>query len=167
MSGWHDGHICNAGAKRVVLHENICNILSHSGLRIDLFSGDHLMSTISRAVTRNAVMDSSESERPMPRQTKPKFPDPDATLRSIREGTANASGEHFFRSLVQYLAVSLNVKSSFVAEFNAERSLSGSAISTSPTSSFISKGRPASRFCRGRSSTFPMMCSKPSPKTLC
>ena len=81
------------------------------------------MSTISRAVTRNAVMDSSESERPMPRQPTPKSPDQDATLRSIMEGTANASGEHFFRSLVQYLAVSLNVKSSFVAEFNAERTL--------------------------------------------
>ena len=81
------------------------------------------MTTISRAVTRNAVMDSSESERPMPRQPKPKSSDPDATLRSIMERTANASDEHFFRSLVQYLAVSLNVKSSFVAEFNAERTL--------------------------------------------
>jgi hypothetical protein len=39
------------------------------------------------------------------------------------EGTANARCEHFFRSLVQYLAVSLNVMSSFVAEFNAERTL--------------------------------------------
>ncbi|MCA9176737.1 MAG: sigma 54-interacting transcriptional regulator [Planctomycetales bacterium] len=47
--------------------------------------------------------------------------DPTATLRSIMEGTAGASGEHFFRSLVQYLAASLNVKSSFVAEFNPER----------------------------------------------
>jgi formate hydrogenlyase transcriptional activator len=47
--------------------------------------------------------------------------DPDATLRSIMEGTATAKGDHFFRSLVQYLAVSLNVKASFVAEFNAER----------------------------------------------
>ena len=59
----------------------------------------------------------------MPRQPKPNSPDPDATLRSIMEGTAGASGEHFFRSLVQYLAVSLNVKSSFVAEFKAERTL--------------------------------------------
>ncbi len=48
-------------------------------------------------------------------------PDSDATLRSIMEGTAGARGEHFFRSLVQYLAVSLNVKASFVAEFDAER----------------------------------------------
>jgi transcriptional regulator with GAF, ATPase, and Fis domain len=48
-------------------------------------------------------------------------PDPDATLRSIMEGTAGASGEHFFRSLVQYLAVSLRVKASFVAEFSADR----------------------------------------------
>jgi hypothetical protein len=32
-----------------------------------------------------------------------------------------ADGELFFRSLVQYLAVSLSVKASFVAEFNAER----------------------------------------------
>jgi len=48
-------------------------------------------------------------------------PDTDATLRSIMEGTAGSQGEHFFRSLVQYLAVSLNVKASFVAEFNSER----------------------------------------------
>ncbi len=47
--------------------------------------------------------------------------DSDTTLRSIMEGTAGSQGEHFFRSLVQYLAVSLNVKASFVAEFNAER----------------------------------------------
>lgn len=47
--------------------------------------------------------------------------DPDATLRSIMEGTATAKGDHFFRSLVQYLAASLNVKASFVAEFNPER----------------------------------------------
>ena len=45
----------------------------------------------------------------------------DPTLRSILEGTATERGEHFFRSLVQYLAVSLNVKAAFVAEFNAER----------------------------------------------
>lgn len=37
------------------------------------------------------------------------------------EGTGTARGDHFFRSLVQYLAVSLNVKASFVAEFNPER----------------------------------------------
>ena len=48
-------------------------------------------------------------------------PDPDATLRSIMEGTAGAEGEHFFRSLVQYLAVSLKVKASFVAQFNVDR----------------------------------------------
>lgn len=47
--------------------------------------------------------------------------DPDATLRSIMEGTAGAKGDHFFRSLVQYLAISLKVKSSFVAEFSPER----------------------------------------------
>ena len=47
--------------------------------------------------------------------------DPDATLRSIMEGTAGASGDHFFRSLVQYLAASLKVKASFVAEFNSGR----------------------------------------------
>ncbi|MCA8987437.1 MAG: sigma 54-interacting transcriptional regulator [Planctomycetaceae bacterium] len=47
--------------------------------------------------------------------------DPDATLRSIMEGTAGARGDHFFNSLVQYLAISLKVKSSFVAEFNPER----------------------------------------------
>jgi transcriptional regulator with GAF, ATPase, and Fis domain len=66
-------------------------------------------------------MDDSESERPMPHPPKSKSPDPNATLRSIKEGTAGGSGELFFRSLVQYLAVSLNVKLSFVAEFNAER----------------------------------------------
>ncbi|MEW4490944.1 sigma 54-interacting transcriptional regulator [Thalassoglobus sp. JC818] len=48
--------------------------------------------------------------------------DTDATLRSIMEGTAGARGDHFFRSLVQYLAISLKVKSSFVAEFSADRS---------------------------------------------
>lgn len=45
----------------------------------------------------------------------------DGTLRSIVQGTATEQGEHFFESLVQYLAVSLNVKAAFVAEFNAER----------------------------------------------
>ena len=45
----------------------------------------------------------------------------DATLRSIMQGTAGSRGEHFFSSLVQYLAVSLDVKSAFVAEFNADR----------------------------------------------
>lgn len=47
--------------------------------------------------------------------------EPDTTLRSIMEGTAGARGDHFFRSLVQYLAISLKVKSSFVAEFSPER----------------------------------------------
>jgi len=37
--------------------------------------------------------------------------------------SGSASVEQFFRSLVRYLAVSLNVKSSFVAEFNVERTL--------------------------------------------
>ena len=57
----------------------------------------------------------------MAAKSKPKAADEDATLRSIMEGTAGTSGEHFFRSLVQYLAVSLDVKSSFVGEFNPER----------------------------------------------
>ena len=43
--------------------------------------------------------------------------EPDATLRSIMEGTARARGEGFFRSLVQYLAISLGVKAAFVAQF--------------------------------------------------
>src|SRR5262249_17933503 len=60
-------------------------------------------------------------ESSMPAKRQQKSPDPDATLRSIMEGTAGAKGEHFFRSLVQYLAVSLDVNMSFVAEFNAER----------------------------------------------
>lgn len=45
----------------------------------------------------------------------------DATLRSIMEGTAGAQGEHFFQSLVQYLAASLGAKTAFVAQINAER----------------------------------------------
>ena len=44
----------------------------------------------------------------------------DATLRSIVEGTASARGEHLFRSLVQYLAISLNAKCAFVAEFTLQ-----------------------------------------------
>lgn len=47
----------------------------------------------------------------------------DATLRSIVEGTAACRGEHFFRSMVQYLALSLHVKVSFIAEFSADRSI--------------------------------------------
>lgn len=41
----------------------------------------------------------------------------ETTLRSIMEGTATARGERFFRTLVQYLAVSLRVKAAFIAEF--------------------------------------------------
>lgn len=44
----------------------------------------------------------------------------DATLRSIMEGTARGQGEEFFRSLVQYLAISLGAKVSFVAQFTNE-----------------------------------------------
>ena len=44
------------------------------------------------------------------------------TLRSIVEGTASAKGEHFFDSLVQYLAVSLNVDVAFVSRFVTDRS---------------------------------------------
>lgn len=44
----------------------------------------------------------------------------ETTLRSIMEGTASARGEHFFRTLVQYLAVSLRAKVAFVAEFTAD-----------------------------------------------
>jgi transcriptional regulator with GAF, ATPase, and Fis domain len=46
----------------------------------------------------------------------------DATLRSIMDGTAAARGEHFFRSLVQYLAISLHAKSAFIAELIRDRS---------------------------------------------
>ena len=81
------------------------------------------MNTISRDATRNAVLPAHAKGSRMPAQPKTNPPDPDATLRSIMEGTAGASGEHFFRSLVQYLAVSLDVKSSFVAEFNAARTM--------------------------------------------
>ncbi|MEZ6043093.1 MAG: hypothetical protein R3C20_21555 [Planctomycetaceae bacterium] len=79
------------------------------------------MNTIFRNTTRHSVNVRDGEGVLMAAKGKPMAPDPDATLRSIMEGTAGASGEHFFRSLVQYLAVSLNVKSSFVAEFNPER----------------------------------------------
>ena len=79
------------------------------------------MNMISRNTTRHSVTARGGEELLMAAKRTPITPDPDATLRSIMEGTAGASGEHFFRSLVQYLAVSLNVKSSFVAEFNPER----------------------------------------------
>ncbi len=79
------------------------------------------MNTISRTAPRHSVTARDGGELLMAAKRTPMTPDPDATLRSIMEGTAGASGEHFFRSLVQYLAVSLNVKSSFVAEFNPER----------------------------------------------
>lgn len=45
----------------------------------------------------------------------------DTTLQTIMEGTARAQGEDFFRSLVQYVAASLNVKAAFVAQFADER----------------------------------------------
>jgi transcriptional regulator with GAF, ATPase, and Fis domain len=109
-------------------------------------------------MTRNAVMDSSESERPMPRQ--PKSADPDATLRSIKEGTAGASGELFFRSLVQYLAVSLNVKLSFVAEFNADRTLVQTLAvwldkQHVPNFEFDIEGTPCKRILSGAIQHFP------------
>ncbi len=47
--------------------------------------------------------------------------DSSATLRSIMEGTAGTDGQHFFRSLVQYLAIALRVKASFVATFSPQR----------------------------------------------
>ena len=47
--------------------------------------------------------------------------DSSATLRSIMEGTAGGDGEYFFRSLVQYLAISLRAKASFVATFTPKR----------------------------------------------
>lgn len=81
--------------------------------------------TIFRITTRHVVALRKSEKRGMKSDvmtTQPMIqPDSDATLRSIMEGTAGTKGEHFFRSLVQYLAISLNVKASFVAEFNAER----------------------------------------------
>ena len=47
----------------------------------------------------------------------------ETTLKSIVEGTAATTGEHFFQSLVQYLAVALGVDVAFVAEFSPERNL--------------------------------------------
>ena len=45
----------------------------------------------------------------------------DVTLRTIMEGTGTARGENFFRSLVQYLAISLKVDVAFVAQFTPDR----------------------------------------------
>lgn len=47
----------------------------------------------------------------------------DVTLRTIMEGTATARGENFFRSLVQYLAISLKVDVAFVAQFTPDRAM--------------------------------------------
>ncbi|MEM7234141.1 MAG: sigma 54-interacting transcriptional regulator [Planctomycetota bacterium] len=43
------------------------------------------------------------------------------TLRSIVEGTASITGELFFRTLVRYLAKSLDAKYAFLAEFRGSR----------------------------------------------
>ena len=45
----------------------------------------------------------------------------DVTLRTIMEGTATARGENFFRSLVQYLAISLKVDVAFIGQFSPDR----------------------------------------------
>lgn len=46
-----------------------------------------------------------------------------AALRAIVQGTAAIRGEHFFQSLVQYLAISLGVKASFAGEITSDRLL--------------------------------------------
>ena len=130
------------------------------------------MSTIYRARARNAVLNHRGGERPMPAQRQMKTPDPDTTLRSIMEGTAGASGEHFYRSLVQYLAVSLNVKASFVAEFNPDRSkVLTLAVWVGdqhvPNFEFEIEGTPCKQILSGQSSTFPTIFSGPFPPTLC
>jgi PAS domain S-box-containing protein len=43
-----------------------------------------------------------------------------AVLRTIAEGTARATGEEFFRSLVRHMAAALGVRYAFVAEFAGE-----------------------------------------------
>jgi hypothetical protein len=76
------------------------------------------------------------------------------------EGTASASGEHFFRSLVQYLAASLDVKASFVAEFNAERTLVQTLAvwvgdQHVPNFEFDIEGTPCERILSGAIQHFP------------
>jgi hypothetical protein len=46
--------------------------------------------------------------------------DADSALRAILEGTARATGEHFFESLVENLAKALNTSGAWVTEFIPE-----------------------------------------------
>lgn len=76
------------------------------------------------------------------------------TLRSIMEGTAGVHGDRFFESLVQYLAISLDVKSSFVAEFTQNRNaVSTLAVWTAgkhePNFDFGIEGTPCQRVLSG------------------
>jgi formate hydrogenlyase transcriptional activator len=52
--------------------------------------------------------------------------DVDQVLRTIAEGTAGATGDDFFRALVQYLALALSCRAAFASEFAS----SGTRVST-------------------------------------
>ncbi|QDT96504.1 sigma 54-interacting transcriptional regulator [Gimesia aquarii] len=73
------------------------------------------------SMSRNLSQESPLKQNAEAESAHTSEPAVDGTLLSIVQGTASERGEHFFESLVQYLAVSLNVKAAFVAEFNAER----------------------------------------------
>ncbi|QDU07739.1 sigma 54-interacting transcriptional regulator [Gimesia aquarii] len=73
------------------------------------------------SMSRNLSQESPLKQNAEAESANTSEPAVDGTLLSIVQGTASERGEHFFESLVQYLAVSLKVKAAFVAEFNAER----------------------------------------------
>jgi PAS domain S-box-containing protein len=51
----------------------------------------------------------------------PSLPDEYSALRSILEGTASHTGEHFFRALVKTLALTLNTKGAWITEYDEPR----------------------------------------------
>ncbi|HVT80276.1 MAG TPA: hypothetical protein VHM90_06420, partial [Phycisphaerae bacterium] len=54
---------------------------------------------------------------PNPTSAGPQVPAEIDTLRAIVEGTATATGQAFFRELVKNLALAMDVRYAFVAEF--------------------------------------------------
>ncbi len=105
-------------------HQGFVSDLCAITYALGRFSAEGTESTIYHAVLRN-VVPHEPGELNMGDSVAAGVPvsstRPNATLRSIMEGTAGAKGDHFFLSLVQYLAASLKVKASFVGEFNPER----------------------------------------------